>query len=140
MAEKVPLALQRAIKELAQGRCEYCKCPAAFSPDSFQMDHIIPGSLGGSSELDNLAYSCGGCNGHKHNKTHHLDPLSGKLFRLFHPRQHNWAEHFSWSEDDLLITGITSIGRASIELLQLNRSSNINLRKLLKMADLHPPK
>ena len=139
MAEKISLILQRAIKELAKGNCEYCTCPSSFSPDSFHLDHIIPISLGGDSELENLAYSCGGCNGHKHNKTHFIDPLTGKISRLFHPRQHNWHQHFTWSEDDLLILGITSIGRTTIEPLQLNRESNLNLRRLLKMAGLHPP-
>jgi hypothetical protein len=103
------------------------------------MDHIVPLSTGGESEAENLAYSCGGCNGHKHNKTHHFDPLTGRLSRLFHPRQHKWNEHFQWSEDEVLVLGITPIGRTTVELLQINRQSNINLRGLLKMAGLHPP-
>lgn len=140
MADKVSLILQRKVKELAHGYCEYCYCPSSFSPDSFQLDHIIPISLRGVSELENLAYSCGGCNWHKHNKTHFIDPLIGTISRLYHPRQHLWADHFTWSEDDLMILGITPIGRATIELLQVNRESNLNLRKLLKMAGLHPPK
>jgi len=86
MADKISVALQKAVKERAIGKCEYCTCPSAFSPDSFQMDHIVPLSTGGESEAENLAYSCGGCNGHKHNKTHHFDPLTGRLSRLFLPR------------------------------------------------------
>ena len=42
-------------------------------------------------------------------------------------------------DDDLYIVGITPIGRATIDLLKLNRVNATNLRKLLKMAGLHPP-
>jgi hypothetical protein len=34
----------------------------------------------------------------------------------------------------------SAIGRATVELLQLNRDSNINLLRLLAKAGLHPPK
>jgi hypothetical protein len=51
-----------------------------------------------------------------------------------------WQDYFQWSDDDLLIIGKNPIGRATVELLQINREANINLRKLLKMAGMHPSK
>jgi hypothetical protein len=36
--------------------------------------------------------------------------------------------------------GISPIGRTTVELLQVNRQANTNLRELLIMAGLHPPK
>jgi hypothetical protein len=59
---------------------------------------------------------------------------------LFHLRQQNWAEHFAWTEDFLHIIGLTPTGRATIELLRLNREGVVNLRKVLHLAGEHPPK
>ncbi len=136
----IPTAMRQYVCTRAHGLCEYCFSPAMYSPGAFSVDHIIPSSLGGETVPDNLAYCCNGCNGHKFNKTHFVDPLTNQITRLYHPRQLQWGDHFKWSEDDLLILGITPIGRATVELLQVNRLSNINLRGLLKTAGLHPPK
>jgi hypothetical protein len=135
----IPIAIQRAILELSQGYCEYCIIPSNFSTDYFHHEHIIPLILNGQTELENLARSCGICNNNKRDKIEHKDPLTQQIVRLYHPRKDNWKDHFQWSDDDLYIVGITQIGRATIELLKLNRLNAINLRKLLKMADLHPP-
>jgi hypothetical protein len=119
--------------------CEYCVSPSNFCPDSFQFDHIVAYSFGGASDGGNLAYSCGNCNLYKQNRTHHADPMTGSLVRLFHPRQQLWTDHFCWSDDELHILGMTPIGRATVELLQVNRTGNVNLRSLLKLVGLHPP-
>ncbi len=135
---KILASLRNFVEERAKGRCEYCLCQAALSPDSFPIDHIIPVSLNGKTEEQNLAYSCGGCNGHKHKRINAIDPLTNKLAPLFHPRQQEWEDHFQWSEDALHILGISATGRATEVLLQLNRASNLNLRQLLKSVGLHP--
>jgi HNH endonuclease len=136
----ISLAIQELVRKRAKECCEYCLVPANFSPDTFPFDHIIPLSLGGSSVPDNLALADGGCNGHKYNKTHHFDPLTNRLSRLFNPRLDKWEAHFQWSEDETVIVGTTPIGRATVELLQVNRESNVNLRRLLILVGLHPPK
>jgi HNH endonuclease len=105
----------------------------------FHYEHIIPVSLNGETTLENLARSCGLCNNNKRDKIQHIDPLTQQIVRLYHPRQDIWTDHFQWSDDDLHLVGLTSIGRATVELLKLNRINALNLRKLLKMADLHPP-
>ena len=135
----IPVAIQRAILELSKGYCEYCVSPYNFSTDFFHYEHIIPLSLNGKTELENLARSCGICNNNKSDKIKHTDPLTKQIVRLYHPRQDVWADHFQWSDDNLHLVGITPIGRATIELLKLNRINAVHLRKLLKMADLHPP-
>jgi hypothetical protein len=135
----IPLKVQRLVRARARGYCEYCLIPSNFSPDTFPFDHIVPLALGGSSHPDNLALADGGCNGHKHAKTHHLDPLTNQSARLYHPRLDNWHEHFQWNEDETLILGTTPTGRATVDLLQVNRPGNINLRQLLRSAGLHPP-
>ena len=141
MAENyIPLSVQRMVLSLSNDYCEYCWYPAAFSPTSFHFDHITPLSRGGKSILENLARACGGCNGYKQDKINHFDPVTHQVCRLYHPREDLWQDYFQWSDDDLLIIGINPIGRATVELLQVNRQANVNLRELLKMANLHPSK
>ncbi len=110
----VPLPMQRAVIQRAKGYCEYCQLPASFSPASFNFEHIIPLIKQGLTTLENLAFSCGGCNAHKKDKIESIDPLTRQLFPLFNPR-------------------------TDVQLLKVNREGNINLRRLLKTAELHPP-
>ncbi len=135
----IPLELQREIVKRAKGYCEYCLLPSAFSPNPFNFEHIIPLSKNGKSISENLAYSCGGCNAFKQDKIQNLDPLTLEHHNLYSPRLDSWSKHFDWSEDECHIIGITPIGRATVRLLKLNREGNVNLRKLLKIAGLHPP-
>ena len=48
-------------------------------------------------------------------------------------------DHFAWSADGSLIVGVTSIGRATVEALQMNRIELANLREILYAAQKHPP-
>lgn len=75
----------------------------------------------------------------KKDKTEAPDPLTRQLAPLFNPRIDNWTEHFQWNDDDLYIIGITPMGRATVNRLKVNRDGNVNLRRLLILADLHPP-
>ena len=123
----------------ARGRCEYCLCLSTYNTDPFHIEHIIPVNHSGTDDLSNLAFSCGGCNGHKYNKTEAIDLADGKLVPLFHPRRQSWAEHFGWDETYLQIVGLTATGRATIVALQMNRPGVINLRSLFILAGKHPP-
>ncbi|MDZ7364136.1 MAG: HNH endonuclease [candidate division KSB1 bacterium] len=136
----IPVDKQRAVIERAEGRCEYCQSMADYATEKFAVEHVMPVSRGGTSELDNLALSCSGCNGHKYNKTEALDPADGKLVPLFNPRQQLWQTHFSWSDDFTRIIGLTAIGRATVEALQMNRPGLVNMRRLLYLIRQHPPK
>jgi 5-methylcytosine-specific restriction endonuclease McrA len=120
----------------AQNSCEYCK---VFVPDTFEIEHIIPLVQEGSNDLDNLAVSCGGCNNRKGAKTSAIDPLTRLEVPLFHPRQDIWREHFLWNSDFTQITGISPVGRATVELLQLNRAGLILLREVLFGNGNFPP-
>jgi hypothetical protein len=136
----IPIAIQRKIKELSNGYCEYCLHPENHSTDFFQFDHIIPIVEGGSNELKNLARCCGFCNNLKKGKTHYFDSVTNSLFPIFNPRKEIWTDHFEWSDDFLLLHGLTKTGQATIDLLQLNRENLQNLRSVLHRGDLHPPK
>lgn len=136
----IPTSIKNLVIKRANGYCEYCYVPSNFVPETFPMEHILAFSLGGLSDPENLALACSKCNGHKYTKLTHLDPLTNKETLLFHPRKDYWLDHFQWSEDKTLIIGLTPKGRATIDLLDVNRVENVNLRKLLIMVDLHPPK
>ena len=86
-----------------------------------------------------MAYSCGGCNQFKYNKTESEDPINGELVPLFHPRADTWSDHFAWSDDFATIIGLTPTGRATIVALKINRETVQNLRKVLLLAKEHPP-
>jgi len=103
------------------------------------VEHILPRSRAGADDLDNLAWSCQACNNRKYTATQAVDPQTGSLASLYHPRRHSWGEHFQWSDDWLTLIGVTPTGRATIARLDLNREGVVNLRGLLVPAGKHPP-
>ena len=133
------MAVRRRVAERARGCCEYCFTQRRFSCDPFSVEHIIPYFLGGLAVADNLAFACQGCNGCKAIRITFIDPSTGKMVSLFHPRQQRWKEHFAWSEDFTLMAGLTPTGRATIAALQLNRPGVVNLRRVLYAMGEHPP-
>jgi hypothetical protein len=122
----------------ARGCCEYCQILHDFSPETFEIEHIISLFHGGTNELSNLAFSCGGCNNRKSFKIMAIDPISGINVPLFNPRIDNWTVHFQWQDDFTIVEGITEIGRATVVQLKLNRKGLINLRKALFAFGVHP--
>lgn len=131
--------LRQATAQRAQDRCEYCQSQARFALHPFSVEHIIPRSKGGETTLGNLAFACQGCNNHKYNKIEAPDPISNETVPLYNPRKHKWMDHFAWNEDYSLLIGLTPIGRATIEALQLNREGVVNLRRILYSVGEHPP-
>jgi HNH endonuclease len=138
-ADRVSGALRRIVAARANGYCEYCRCPENFATESSTVEHINPRQAGGETVLENLAWSCFGCNGHKHAKTKGIDPETKMPNPLFHPRQQTWANHFGWNNDSSQIIGKTPCGRTTVAALHLNRTGIVNLRRLLASAGLHPP-
>lgn len=135
---KIRGAFRTIVFENAGGVCEYCQTPEKYSVQPFVVDQIIPVYKGGSDRAENLAWACGGCNAYKHTHIEGFDALEGVLIRLFHSRNDKWAEHFSWNQDFSMIVGTSAIGRATVEILQLNRAGLINIRKLLVMIGQFP--
>ncbi len=118
--------------------CEYCKCPADFATEPFSIEHIWPRSKGGSDESENLAFACIGCNIYKSDKTESLDAVSLQIVPLFNPRIMDWSNHFTWDTALTAIIGKTAIGRATIELIKLNRTPIKKLRRALIAIGEHP--
>jgi hypothetical protein len=137
---RLSAAARHAVAERAGHLCEYCRTRDEFSASSFCIEHVIPLAASGPTKLDNLAFACGGCNGHKSDKTMAPDPASGELVPLFNPRKQAWEAHFAWSENTWLVLGLTPVGRATVHALRLNRNPLVNLRRVLRAAREHPPK
>jgi hypothetical protein len=104
-----------------------------------QIDHIIPESRGGSSAESNLWLACATCNLCKDAKITGVDPQTGDEARLFHPRQHSWQAHFTWSTDGLRIIGLTPTGRVTVNTLDMNNAQIVKSRILWVGAGWHPP-
>ncbi len=136
----IAVKIRRKVIQYSGGRCEYCRCMEKYAIHTFNIDHINPLSKGGLDVLLNLAYSCGGCNRFKTIKTTATDPETQQKVRLFNPRTDDWNEHFKWSDDTLQMIGLTTIGRATIDCLKLNREGVVNIRRLTVMSGEHPPK
>jgi HNH endonuclease len=123
----------------AKGCCEYCQTLYDFSPDTFEIEHIKSLFEGGTNELDNLAFSCGGCNSNKYYRINAIDPSTNEIVPLFNPRLDIWAQHFQWQENFSIIEAITPKGRVTVDLLKLNRIGLVNLRKALVNYGVFPP-
>ncbi len=136
---RLTASIRRIVIRRARGCCEYCRSQVEFSPDPFAVEHIVPRAAGGGNEEDNLALSCQGCNNVKYTAMEALDPLSGEMVPLYHPRQHRWSDHFAWDAGFTLMVGLTPTGRATIERLELNREGVVNLRRVLRIVGRHPP-
>ena len=129
-------ALTQLVWDRAENRCEYCQLPQAFSVLMFEIDHVIARKHGGRTIPGNLALSCFYCNSYKGSNIAGLDPRTGKLTPLFHPRRHAWSRHFRW--EGPVLVGRSQIGRATIAVLNMNEPDGVAMRLALIEARLFP--
>ena len=120
---------REAVRARADGRCDYCRLPERISFLPFEIEHIIAEKHGGQSSLQNLAFACRYCNAYKGPNIAGIDPASGQIVPLFHPRRDRWREHFRWHGPRLI--GLSASARATIEVLRINQSELLALRKSL---------
>ena len=81
-------ATRSMVRQRAGNRCEYCRIlQEQMSAAAFHVDHIIPKQHGGSDDASNLALACYHCNLRKGPNLTGIDPDTGALVPLFHPRQ-----------------------------------------------------
>lgn len=139
MPRKIPASVQRAVRQRARFLCEYCHAAEKWQYVSFIIEHVIPSTLDGENEFENLALSCFACNRRKSNKTHARDLQTHRLVKLFNPRTQKWAAHFVWSKDKVHLVGLTPVGRATIKELGLNRDRLVNIRLADLQVHRHPP-
>jgi hypothetical protein len=118
------------VRRRAGERCEYCHLPmSALTPAQFHIEHVTARQHQGSDELDNLALACERCNLNKGPNVSAVDPETGQVVLLFHPRRDSWSTHFVMRGH--LVAGRTSAGRATVRLLQMNTPARVRLRAKL---------
>src|SRR5881397_3868524 len=138
MAQKyVPVALRRLVRSRADERSEYCLLPEQLSFASHRVDHIVAEKHGGQTEEGNLALSCVLCNQHKGSDLTSIDPETGQITPVFHPRRDRWLDHFRLVGAH--IEPLTPTGRVTVRLLQLNHPDRIEERELMVALGLEPP-
>jgi len=133
----IPASIRRAVVLRARNRCEYCGLSELGQAATFHLDHIVPIVAGGPTELENLALACIHCSLRKGAKQKSRDSKTGKLTRLFHPRNQQWNLHFRWSGTKMV--GITATGRATIGALTLNSHEHQIIRSFESLLGRHPP-
>jgi hypothetical protein len=125
----IPVALRRAVYERAGGRCEYCRLHEDDSYMPHEVDHIYAEKHGGETVADNLCLCCVICNRHKGSDLASLDPLTGEVAALFHPRKDKWTDHFRLN--GAIVEPLTAQGRVTVQLLQMNKRERLTERQLL---------
>lgn len=119
-------------RQRAAHRCEYCRVPQAAFRRAFHIEHIVARQHGGRDTLDNLALACWQCNLKKGPNLSGIDPQTGRITSLFHPRIAPWNIHFSAKVQPLTlgieIQGLTPVGRATVQALGMNDEMRQMLR------------
>jgi hypothetical protein len=119
-------AMRELVRRRAADRCEYCGLSQDHSELTHHVEHIVAKQHGGSGDADNLALACHRCNLRKGPNLTGIDPSTGEVVPLFHPRRNPWAEHFVLQ--GVRIEGLTSTGRATIQVLAMNDARRLDLR------------
>lgn len=121
--------LEEFVLSRAGAVCEYCRIPQQFDELRFEIDHVIASTHGGKTISGNLALSCFFWNRFKGPKLAGIDPHTGRMAKLFHPRRHAWARHFRW--EGAVLIGRTPVGRVTIRVLHMNDYLRVRLRAQL---------
>lgn len=96
----------------------------------FEIDHVISLKHSGSSNPDNLAWSCPLCNGNKSSDLGTLlDIYPKQLIRFFNPRTDVWDDHFEVFHGKILSKN--SIGEATVKIFDFNWAEDIDIRQKL---------
>jgi hypothetical protein len=85
--------IKQSVRERAKYLCEYCHSLELLSANRFTIDHIVPRSLGGSDDIENLALACRRCNERRYNFVAGIDPETQEIVPIFNPRQQQWGEN-----------------------------------------------
>lgn len=133
----VSRSIRRTVVERAGHRCEYCGLSQLGQAAAFHVYHVLPTAKAGPTTSENLALACVACSLYKGDRVRAVDPESGAEVRVFHPRQDDWTENFLWIGER--IVGSTPVGRATIELLRMNRPEILFIRIEEASRGRHPP-
>lgn len=114
------------VRNRADNRCKYCRMHQRHYLVPFHVEHIVARQHHGSDDAANLALACHLYNRYKGPNLAGLDPVTGALTRLFNPRIDYWPDHFRIQAGRII--GLTSIGRTTVYVLNMNRPDRIRIR------------
>ncbi len=137
MNRYVSEALRRLVITRAEHLCEYCLIDIEDTFFGGEVDHIVGVKHGGTTEADNLAYTCQPCNRSKGSDLGSMYWPSGQLVRFFHPRLDYWANHFALH--GALIQPLTAIGEVTVRILGFNSEERLQERHGLIEQGRYPP-
>lgn len=124
----MPVSLRRQVIQRASNYCEYCGLSQAGQEAAFHVDHIVPVTAHGATNLANLALACVSCSLRKGSRRKAVDPRTNDTVDLFHPRRKVWRLHFRWDGNGRMV-GLTATGRATVAALSMNRSLAVAIRR-----------
>lgn len=130
-------SLVRLVRDRASHRCEYCRLAQDDSVIPFEIDHVVALKHHGLTVEENLALSCFYCNSSKGPNIAGIDPESGAVTPLFHPRRDGWDDHFRWL--GAILVGTSAVARTTIDVLDINESDRVALRASLMQEGRFPP-
>lgn len=139
MSVYVPVELRKRVRDHFAECCAYCRTAERLTAAIFEFEHILPRATGGETVFENICFACPTCNRYKSDRTAAIDPETNEEVRLFHPHQDAWSDHFSWNEATTELISQTSIGRATIAALKMNRPQLIRVRRMWAEMGEHPP-
>lgn len=121
--------LRQLVWDRAGACCEYCHLPQAALEQTLHVEHIVSRQHLGPTDESNLALACDRCNLYKGPNLTAIDPESGAVVMLFHPRRDVWETHFRLR--GTRIEGLTPTGRATVRLLNMNDENRQRIREWL---------
>ncbi|HTX35526.1 MAG TPA: hypothetical protein VME43_10900 [Bryobacteraceae bacterium] len=89
--------MRELVRRRAGDRCEYCHLRQEHS----NLRHHVPNLTG-------------------------IDPQTGQIASLFHPRRDRWSDHFIF--EGTRVIGISAAGRTTVEVLKMNDTRRLELR------------
>lgn len=137
--QRIADRLYNLVAQDAQFQCGYCRCSQQVLPYRLEIEHLVPTSLGGQNQRENLWLSCHRCNKLCSNLMQVTDPLTELDVPIFNPRRDRWADHFVWEQHGLLIVGQTDRGRGTVAVLNLNDRYHLSARGVWLIARAYPP-
>lgn len=87
MSTYLSVALRTQLEDADDGQCVYCQTTVDNTGQALTIDHIVPVAGGGDTVFANLCRACRHCNEAKQDQTQAIDPVTGELVPLYHPRQ-----------------------------------------------------
>ncbi|TDE11958.1 HNH endonuclease [Dyadobacter psychrotolerans] len=127
--------MRKQVAEAAGFQCEYCLIHEKDAYFGCEIDHVVSIKHGGSSVLQNLAYSCMICNLYKGSDLGSITE-TGKLIRFYNPRIDNWNEHFLIQGNAII--PVNEIGKVTARIFRFNEIERRMERDALQEIGLYP--